>query len=114
MAEDEAIFDPTKKKKKKKKTTFDIDAALAEGNDALDESTNGPDESEAPPASEEAEDGADIDLDFTKQKKKKKKKPFSTDDLDTALNEVKEETMGESGNQEEEVIDDNFDLDFNN
>lgn len=29
------------------------------------------------------------------------------------MNEVKEETIGEGGNQEEEIIDDNFDLDFN-
>ncbi|XP_066257716.1 eukaryotic translation initiation factor 2 subunit 2 [Euwallacea similis] len=114
MAEDEAIFDPTlKKKKKKKKTTFDIDAALAEGTDAPDGSTNGPEENEAPAAAEDADDSADIDLDFTKQKKKKKKKPFSTDDLDAALNEVKDETFGEGANPDEEMIDDNFDLDFN-
>lgn len=29
------------------------------------------------------------------------------------MNEVKEEIIGEGGNQEEEIIDDNFDLDFN-
>ncbi|XP_066149006.1 eukaryotic translation initiation factor 2 subunit 2 [Euwallacea fornicatus] len=114
MAEDEAIFDPTlKKKKKKKKTTFDIDAALAEGTDAPDGNTNGPEENEAPAAAEDADDNADIDLDFMKQKKKKKKKPFSTDDLDAALNEVKDETFGEGANPDEEMIDDNFDLDFN-
>ncbi|CAH1129881.1 unnamed protein product [Ceutorhynchus assimilis] len=114
MAEDEAIFDPTlKKKKKKKKTTFDIDAALAEG-DAPESTTNGLEDNEAPPAQEDADDNADIDLDFTKQKKKKKKKPFSTDDLEAALTDIKDETgAGEGGGQDDEAIDDNFDLDFN-
>ncbi|XP_030750389.1 eukaryotic translation initiation factor 2 subunit 2 [Sitophilus oryzae] len=115
MAEDETIFDPTlKKKKKKKKATFDIDAALAEGNDSLDGNTLSG-ENDALVANDENDDAnADIDLDFTKQKKKKKKKPFSTDDLEAALNDVKDETSGLEGtNQDEEIIDDNFDLDFN-
>lgn len=120
MAEDDAIFDPTlKKKKKKKKTSFDIDAALAEGNDApeenttaIEENTTATEENEAPAPAEDVED-LNIDLDFTKQKKKKpKKKPFSTDDLDAALNEVKEEAVSEVGNLDDEVMDDNFDLNF--
>lgn len=116
MAEDEAIFDPTlKKKKKKKKTTFDIDAALAEGNDvnADGATNNGPSEEvDTPGGGEDADNDADIDLDFTK-KKKKKKKPFSTDDLEAALSEVKDDNFGDGANQEDELIDDNFDLDFN-
>lgn len=116
MAEDEAVFDPTlKKKKKKKKTTFDIDAALAEGNDvnADGATNNGPSEEvDTPGGGEDADNDADIDLDFTK-KKKKKKKPFSTDDLEAALSEVKDDNFGDGANQEDELIDDNFDLDFN-
>ncbi|XP_050316115.1 eukaryotic translation initiation factor 2 subunit 2 [Anthonomus grandis grandis] len=115
MTEDEAIFDPSiKKKKKKKKTAFDIDAALAEGDSSEMFTNGGGEETEAPAAAEEADDTADIDLDFTKQKKKKKKKPFSTEDLDAALSEVKDETGGGEGvGQDDEMMDDNFDLDFN-
>jgi len=115
MAEDDAIFDPTlKKKKKKKKTSFDIDAALAEGNDGAEENTNVSGDNEAQPAGEDPDEN--IDLDFTKQKKKRpKKKPFSTEDLDAALNEVKDEVLGEEGgNLEDEILDDNFDLNFSN
>ncbi|KAJ8966572.1 hypothetical protein NQ314_003467 [Rhamnusium bicolor] len=100
MAEDEA---------KKKKTTFDIDAALAEGN-TENETTNNIDDAE--PKDEEQDDAnVDIDLDFTK-KKKKKKKPFGTDDLDAVAIESKEEILIESGNQEDGTVDDNFDLDI--
>ncbi|KAK9885955.1 hypothetical protein WA026_013831 [Henosepilachna vigintioctopunctata] len=114
MAEDEAIFDPTlKKKKKKKKTTFDIDAALAEGNaNETSEIGNGELESkedENRQKDDDAED-VDLDLDFTK-KKKKKKKPFSTEELDAALNDINSETVTETMNNEE-AGDDNFDIDM--
>ncbi|XP_019759217.1 eukaryotic translation initiation factor 2 subunit 2 isoform X2 [Dendroctonus ponderosae] len=125
MAEDEAIFDPTlKKKKKKKKTTFDIDAALAEGNDGADGSANGPEEGETVAAADQDQndDTADIDLDFTKQKKKKKKKPFSTDDLDAALRSAspnvsafgsgKDDDLKSSHQDEETLDDETFNLDF--
>jgi len=74
---------------------------------------NGPSEEvDTPGGGEDADNDADIDLDFTK-KKKKKKKPFSTDDLEAALSEVKDDNFGDGANQEDELIDDNFDLDFN-
>ncbi|KAF7269729.1 eukaryotic translation initiation factor 2 subunit beta isoform X2 [Rhynchophorus ferrugineus] len=115
MAEDEAFFDPTvKKKKKKKKATFDVDAALAEGNDNLDGNVISGENESAPTAEDGDDNNADIDLDFTKQKKKKKKKPFNTDDLESALNEVKDDNAtNDGGNQEDELIEDDFDLDFN-
>ncbi|KAL1501703.1 hypothetical protein ABEB36_006985 [Hypothenemus hampei] len=137
MAEEEDIFDPMlKKKKKKKKTTFDIDAALADGkndllflknvtpvllvlifklksdigNDNPEGTTNGGEEIEAQGA---MGDDVDENLDLKILRKKKKKKPFSTDDLDAALNEVKDDIGGDAPNQDDEIIDDDFDLDFN-
>lgn len=81
------IFDPTlKKKKKKKKTTFDIEAALAEGTADTQEGGN---EGEAK-EEEKDDENIDLDLDFTR-KKKKKKKPFSTEELDAALPDVKDD-----------------------
>lgn len=114
MTEEDAIFDPTKKKKKKKKTGFDIDAALAEGNDVPEEipttTTIASGDNDTTVFSEDAED---LNIDFSKQKKKKsKKKQFSSDDLDAALNEVKEENAGEEGIPEDEIMDDDFDLNF--
>ncbi|KAL1501704.1 hypothetical protein ABEB36_006985 [Hypothenemus hampei] len=99
-----------KKKKKKKKTTFDIDAALADGNDNPEGTTNGGEEIEAQGA---MGDDVDENLDLKILRKKKKKKPFSTDDLDAALNEVKDDIGGDAPNQDDEIIDDDFDLDFN-
>ncbi|XP_045462369.1 eukaryotic translation initiation factor 2 subunit 2 [Harmonia axyridis] len=113
MAEDEAIFDPTlKKKKKKKKTTFDIEAALAEGNDTQEVGNGDLEAKEDEPKQQKDEDAEDmdLDLDFTK-KKKKKKKPFSTEELDAALNDVNNDTSNETANNEDGV-DDNFDMDM--
>ncbi|XP_044758244.1 eukaryotic translation initiation factor 2 subunit 2 [Coccinella septempunctata] len=113
MAEDEAIFDPTlKKKKKKKKTTFDIEAALADGNDTQENGNGDVETKEEEPKLQKDEDAEDVDLDldFTK-KKKKKKKPFSTEELDAALNDINIETTNETANNEEGV-DDNFDMDM--
>ncbi|KAL3275143.1 hypothetical protein HHI36_019912 [Cryptolaemus montrouzieri] len=110
MAEDEAMFDPTlKKKKKKKKTTFDIEAALAEG--SISEVGNGDVEGkdDDPKQKDEEADEVDLDLDFTK-KKKKKKKPFSTEELDAALNDINTENANETVNMEDG--DDNFDMDM--
>ncbi|KAK9875438.1 hypothetical protein WA026_007831 [Henosepilachna vigintioctopunctata] len=74
MAEDEAIFDPTLKKKKKE-TTFDIDAALAEGN-ANETSEIGNRELESKEDENRQKDDdveyVDLDLDFTKKKRKKR------------------------------------------
>ncbi|XP_017774715.1 PREDICTED: eukaryotic translation initiation factor 2 subunit 2 isoform X1 [Nicrophorus vespilloides] len=101
MTEEDSIFDPTLKKKKKKKKTFDIDAALAEG-DTVES---------APSAADELfkDDVDDLDLDL--KKKKKKKKTFNLDDLDNALPD-KEEGEGEGGNQDDVAMDDNFDLEL--
>ncbi|CAG2062245.1 unnamed protein product, partial [Timema podura] len=63
MAEEETIFDLTlKKKKKKKKTTFDIDAALAEGtandnNDSGDQQTTDKENQEPTRGENEFKDG---------------------------------------------------------
>ena len=95
------------KKKKKKKTTFDLDAALAEGETP-----------EAPSAALESENndtvGDDLDLDnFGKKKRKKKKTGFNLDDLDAALPPVGvDESQEETGTaaDEEGAIDETFDL----
>ncbi|CAH0547499.1 unnamed protein product [Brassicogethes aeneus] len=110
MTEDEAIFDPTlKKKKKKKKTAFDVEAALAEGStDTADACSVGDGDAKG----DDDDDGnIDLDLDFTR-KKKKKKKPFSTEDLDAALPELKDEEILEGGNPEEGAPEDDFDMDL--
>ncbi|XP_069674420.1 eukaryotic translation initiation factor 2 subunit 2 isoform X2 [Periplaneta americana] len=127
MAEEDSIFDPTlKKKKKKKKTTFDIDAALAEGtvpdsNENTDQQTTDK-ENQEPPRGEnetkEAEiDDGNLDLENFGKKKKKKKKPFNMEELDGALpdssNKSKEDVnMEVDGNQDEALVEDSFDLDM--
>lgn len=102
------------KKKKKKKTTFDLDAALADGESQ---------EVNAPPAQEAEEsnaaDGIDLDNDldletFGKKKRKKKKTGFNLDDLDAALptstdDNIQEES-GAAPDEESGAIDDTFDL----
>ncbi|KAJ4449810.1 hypothetical protein ANN_01216 [Periplaneta americana] len=119
MAEEDSIFDPTlKKKKKKKKTTFDIDAALAEGtvpdsNENTDQQTTDK-ENQEPPRGEnetkEAEiDDGNLDLENFGKKKKKKKKPFNMEELDGALpdssNKSKEDVnMEVDGNQDEALV----------
>lgn len=133
MADDEMIFDPSKKKKKKTKTVpFDIDAVLQEGpGGGPDGSFGGPGDSAQAQDSEDKDDqdkenkekdddlGMDLD-DFSglkKKKKKIKKKPFNLDDLDNALPETslpeKEEPLdGESDEMKADMMDDD-DLDFN-
>lgn len=127
MTEEEAMFDPTlKKKKKKKKTTFDIDAALAEGsapdNNENTDSLTTDKENQEPARMDndmkdmEIDDG-NLDLENFGKKKKKKKKPFNMEELDGALPESssksKEEgSMDVDGTQEDGPADDNFDLDM--
>lgn len=103
------IFDPSLlKKKKKKKTTFDLDAALADG------------ESQETPMAEDVQDaendntaGDDLDLEsFGKKKRKKKKTGFNLDDLDAALPtaEGDENNQEDAGAGDEDGTMDNFDL----
>ncbi|KAG5872918.1 hypothetical protein JTB14_031076 [Gonioctena quinquepunctata] len=109
MAEDEAIFDPTlKKKKKKKKTSFDIDAALAEGNTENETTVNNAPDAETIADEDQEDANLDIDLDFTK-KKKKKKKPFTADDLDT-VPENKTEVVEDGSGEPEAEVDDSYDV----
>ncbi|XP_049829624.1 eukaryotic translation initiation factor 2 subunit 2 [Schistocerca gregaria] len=134
MADEESIFDPTlKKKKKKKKTTFDIDAALAEGtvqdgNETGDPATTDKENQEPqnqeplpkaePEAPKEMEvDDTNLDLENFGKKKKKKKKTFNLEELDGALpdttNKTKEEgPMEVEALQEEAAVEDTFDLDM--
>lgn len=94
------------KKKKKKKTTFDLDAALAEGEPQQDTE---PSSTSNEPAADFADDTAnldDLDLEnFGKKKKKKKKTGFNLDDIEQALPEDGDEG-GEDGDM---LIDDTFD-----
>lgn len=127
MAEEDSIFDPTlKKKKKKKKTTFDIDAALAEGtvpesSENMDHMTTDKENQEPPRVDNETKemelDDGNLDLENFGKKKKKKKKPFNMEELDWALpepgNKSKEEGNIEiDGNQDEGLVEDSFDLDM--
>lgn len=128
MAEEDSIFDPTlKKKKKKKKTTFDIDAALAEGsmpdssNENTDQMTTDKENQEPPKGDSETKemelDDGNLDLENFGKKKKKKKKPFNMEELDGALPESgskskEESTMEIDGNQDEGLVEDSFDLDM--
>lgn len=128
MAEEDSIFDPMlKKKKKKKKTTFDIDAALAEGalpdssNENSDQMTTDKENQEPPKGDSETKevelDDGNLDLENFGKKKKKKKKPFNMEELDGALPESggksKEEgNMEVDGNQDEGLVEDSFDLDM--
>lgn len=127
MAEEDSIFDPTlKKKKKKKKTTFDIDAALAEGtvpesSENMDHMTTDKENQEPPRVDNETKemelDDGNLDLENFGKKKKKKKKPFNMEELDGALpepgNKSKEEGNIEiDGNQDEGLVEDSFDLDM--
>lgn len=70
------------KKKKKKKSTFDLDAALADGNDAGDQA-------EKEDAAKDEDGGMDfdenLDLESFGKKKKKKKKPFNLDEIESSL-----------------------------
>ncbi|XP_023711205.1 eukaryotic translation initiation factor 2 subunit 2 isoform X1 [Cryptotermes secundus] len=127
MAEEDSIFDPTlKKKKKKKKTTFDIDAALAEGTvpdscENADNMTTDKENQEPPRGDNESKDleleDGNLDLENFGKKKKKKKKPFNMEELDGAIpesgNKSKEEGNIEiDGTQDEGLVEDSFDLDM--
>lgn len=95
MAEEDAIFDPTLvKKKKKKKTGFDLDSALESTEPTKNEESQQPEE-------EKKESAADfddnLDLESFGKKKKKKKKPFSMDEMESALSA----TATESGTVQE-------------
>jgi len=133
MADDDMIFDPSKKKKKKTKTVpFDIEAVLQEGTGGPDGSTgNAADAAQALDADDkddqdkenkEKDDDLGMDLDdfsgLKKKKKKIKKKPFNLDELDNALPETgapeKEDLdgIGENDEVKADMMDDD-DLDFN-
>nr|CAD7260794.1 unnamed protein product [Timema shepardi] len=126
MAEEETIFDLTlKKKKKKKKTTFDIDAALAEGtandnNDSGDQQTTDKENQEPARGENEFKDGelddGGLDLENFGKKKKKKKKPFNMEELDGALPEqsgsANDIVMEVELNQEDGAVEEELDLDM--
>nr|CAD7198998.1 unnamed protein product [Timema douglasi]CAD7406093.1 unnamed protein product [Timema poppensis]CAD7429248.1 unnamed protein product [Timema monikensis]CAD7442461.1 unnamed protein product [Timema bartmani]CAD7595379.1 unnamed protein product [Timema genevievae] len=126
MAEEETIFDLTlKKKKKKKKTTFDIDAALAEGtandnNDSGDQQTTDKENQEPTRGENEFKDGelddGGLDLENFGKKKKKKKKPFNMEELDGALPEqsgsANDIVMEVELNQEDGAVEEELDLDM--
>lgn len=114
MTEEDSIFDPTlkTKKKKKKKTTFDLDAAMAEGGSGGETTEGIGDKENQEPESAAMDDDEALDLENFGKKKKKKKKAFNLDELDVALPDGKKddgvEPVGEDGPAE-----DNFDLDMN-
>lgn len=124
MAEEDSIFDPTlKKKKKKKKTTFDINAALAEGTgDAQDIVDCGSVDKENQELSRgendvDMDDGS-LDVESAMKKKKKKKKAFNLEELDGALpdpgsGKTKEDSVIEAADgADENAVEDSFDLDM--
>lgn len=79
------MFDPKlMKKKKKKKTGFDIDAAIAEGGNATNETTENNDKENMDVDATPADDDEALDLESFGKKKKKKKK-FNLEELDAAL-----------------------------
>ncbi|XP_034232275.1 eukaryotic translation initiation factor 2 subunit 2 isoform X1 [Thrips palmi] len=112
MAEnDDSVFDPSLlKKKKKKKTTFDVDAAMAEGSPT--EAGDNTDKENTEPAS--YADNVDLDMDDLEsfgKKKKKKKKPFNLEELDSAL--PSDTTVVEpSEPAQEDAVEDSFDYDM--
>ncbi|XP_046469646.1 eukaryotic translation initiation factor 2 subunit 2 isoform X1 [Neodiprion pinetum] len=113
MTEEDSIFDPTMKikKKKKKKTTFDLDAAMAEGGSGGEATEGIGDKENQEPELGAIDDDEGLDLENFGKKKKKKKKAFNLDELDMALPESKKEDgaepIGEDGPAES-----NFDLDM--
>lgn len=102
------------KKKKKKKTAFDLDAAMAEDDNAQDGNND------AALAGDSLDLDENLDLENFGKKKKKKKKPFNLDDLDSALPASTEggaddgagEIVGGAGGDDAEKADDDFDLDM--
>lgn len=112
---EEDLFDPTlMKKKKKKKTAFDLDAAMAEDDNAQDGNND------AAVAGDSLDLDENLDLENFGKKKKKKKKPFNLDDLDSALPASSEggaddgtgEVAGGAGGDDADKADDDFDLDM--
>uniref|UniRef100_A0A8D8RE90 Eukaryotic translation initiation factor 2 subunit 2 n=1 Tax=Cacopsylla melanoneura TaxID=428564 RepID=A0A8D8RE90_9HEMI len=91
MSEEEAVFDASIKKKKKPKKIFDIEAALAEGNDVdspvSHENSNGDKENQEPSKGDDMDFDETLDLDnFGKKKKKKKiKATINLDELEGTL-----------------------------
>lgn len=125
MAEEDSIFDPTLKKKKKKKiTTFDINAALAEGTgtetvDVVDAAVIDKENQEFVRGENDVDmDDNNLDLDSAMKRKKKKKKTFNLEELDGALPEpgigkVKEDGVIEATDgADENAVEDSFDLDM--
>lgn len=124
MAEDEAMFDPTKKKKKKKRVLLDLDA-LEEQNTSSNledksEIVSEADNKDNDVAKDKADEKDIMDLDdFSglKKKKKKKKKPFDMEGLEDALTDAStdnksEEAVVQDGEKESQA-DSLEDLDFN-
>lgn len=124
MAEDEAMFDPTKKKKKKKRVLLDLDA-LEEQNTSSNledksEIVSEADNKDNDVAKDKADEKDIMDLDdFSglKKKKKKKKKPFDMEGLEDALTDAStdnksEEVVVQDGEKESQA-DSLEDLDFN-
>ncbi|KAI5730713.1 hypothetical protein M8J76_016688 [Diaphorina citri] len=117
MSEEEAVFDiSVKKKKKPKKKIFDIDAALAEGNDVdsqlTHENTNGDKENQEPSKGDDMDFDENLDLDnFGKKKKKKKKATFNLDELEGALPEGSSKD-GVDISEKADELEDNFDIDM--
>lgn len=125
MAEEDSIFDPTlKKKKKKKKTTFDINAALAEGTgadtlDTVDSALLDKENQELLRGENDVDmDDGSLDVESAMKKKKKKKKAFNLDELDGALPDpgsvkTKEDGVIEAADgADENAVEDSFDLDM--
>lgn len=117
MTEEDAIFDPSLvKKKKKKKTTFDLDAALADGDSQeISAATSVPEVDDTNYAADGIDLDNDLDLEtFGKKKRKKKKTGFNLDDLDAALPTAVDESIveetGDAQDDESGAIDDTFDL----
>ncbi|KAL1456970.1 hypothetical protein WDU94_001650 [Cyamophila willieti] len=114
MSEEEAVFDASiKKKKKPKKKIFDIEAALAEGNDVdspvSHENSNGDKENQEPSKGDDMDCDETLDLDnFGKKKKKKKKATFNLDELEGTLPDSGKEStdVGDKGDD----LDDSFDI----
>lgn len=108
------MFDPTlMKKRKPKKKPFDLDAALGESGEPMDQG-------EKEDSNKDADDGGNdfddnLDLESFGKKKKKKKKPFNLDEIENSLpvpeiesvDDIGLERIGEDGGP----LDEDYDLD---
>ncbi|XP_058803673.1 eukaryotic translation initiation factor 2 subunit 2 isoform X2 [Phymastichus coffea] len=111
MTEEDSMFDPKlMKKKKKKKTGFDVDAAIAEGGNIVNETIENNDKENMDVETTPADDDEALDLENFGKKKKKKKK-FNLEELDAALPDKTPETT-EPQAEEPEIEDLNLTLDF--